>query len=532
MENKLMGNKLFLYITEFFAGVSVMAVELGASRLMAPYFSSSQIVWTVIIGVIMIAMAIGNLWGGKLADKTNSPDKLYGRILIAAIWIALIPFTGRWFIAGISLLLATFVTKNFLVWAALAACLVIFAFPCVLLGTVTPSLTKFTVDNLDDTGKTVGKLNALNTIGSIIGTFVPTFITIPAVGTAATFLIFAGVLAAISIVYFAFARKRMIKGIVAAVVIVGLCFTLPTYSFAFWESDITLEDESIYNYLQVKDSDTRTILSTNVLFGVQSIQRKDTELTGMYYDYALAAPCMAGMNGSDNDSRSVMILGMGSGTYASYCVRYYPGVSVQGAEIDRKIADIATEYFGLPDSVEVAVEDGRAYLTASQEQFDVIMVDAYQDITIPFQLSSVEFFTQVQRHLKPGGVMVVNLNMTSQQEGSINQYLCDTMASVFAHTYWVNVPSNTNTVVFCTDADGLRQTFDANRALLQNASYAAMMEKVAQNLQDYTGGDHILTDDKAPVELLGMRVLDELIEGELNYYKEQFSMQEIINMVT
>lgn len=144
----------------------------------------------------------------------------------------------------------------------------------------------------------------------------------------------------------------------------------------------------------------------------------------------------------------------------------------------------------------------------------------------------MEFFTQVQRHLKPGGVMVVNLSMTSQQEGSINQYLCDTMASVFAHTYWVNVPSNTNTVVFCTDADGLRQTFDANRALLQNASYAAMMEKVSQNLQDYTGGDHILTDDKAPVELLGMRVLDELIEGELNYYKEQFSMQEIINMVT
>ena len=99
-------------------------------------------------------------------------------------------------IAGISLLLALFVTKNFLVWAALAACLVIFAFPCVLLGTVTPSLTRFTVDNLDDTGKTVGRLNALNTIGSIIGTFVPTFVTIPAVGTAATFLIFSGVLAA------------------------------------------------------------------------------------------------------------------------------------------------------------------------------------------------------------------------------------------------------------------------------------------------------------------------------------------------
>lgn len=104
---------------------------------------------------------------------------------------------------------------------------------------------------------------------------------------------------------------------------------------------------------------------------------------------------------------------------------------MQGAEIDKKIADIATDYFGLPGSVTVAVEDGRAYLAASKEKFDVIMVDAYQDITIPFQLSSVEFFNEVQAHLKPNGVMVVNLNMTSAEDGSINEYLCDTMASVF-----------------------------------------------------------------------------------------------------
>lgn len=212
MENKLIRSKYFLYLTEFFAGMSVMAVELGASRLMAPYFSSSQIVWTVIIGVIMIAMAIGNVWGGKLADKSATPDKLYRRLIIAAIWIALIPFVGRYLIAGISLLLALFVTKNFLVWAALAACLVIFAFPCVLLGTVTPSLTRFTVDNLDDTGKTVGRLNALNTIGSIIGTFVPTFVTIPAVGTAATFLIFSGVLAASASRTSCSRRKRACRG--------------------------------------------------------------------------------------------------------------------------------------------------------------------------------------------------------------------------------------------------------------------------------------------------------------------------------
>lgn len=452
MEKKLTHSKWFLYLTEFFAGMSVMAVELGASRLMAPYFSSSQIVWTVIIGVIMIAMAVGNIWGGRMADKSKSPDRLYGRVIIAAIWIALIPFAGRWMIAGISFLLATF-------------------------------------------------------------------------------LIFAGVLAAIGIVYFIFERKRTVTGIIAVVLVAGLCFALPTYSFAFWESDLALEDESIYNYLQVKDDDHTTTLSTNVLFGVQSVQNKDGKLTGMYYDYALAAPCMAGMDGTDNTGRSAMILGMGSGTYAGYCVRYFPGMTVQGAEIDGKIADIARTYFGLPEEVEVAVADGRAYLTASEEKFDVIMVDAYQDITIPFQLSSREFFAAVAEHLKPEGVMVVNLNMTSREDGSINQYLCDTMASVFAYTYLADVPGNTNTEVFCTNAPGLPERFAASRAALTDGDYAAMMAEVAADLTAYTGGDHILTDDRAPVEVLGMRVLDELIAGELDYYRENFSLQEILGML-
>lgn len=188
----ILKNKLFLYLTEFFAGMSVMAVELGASRLLAPYFSSSQIVWTIIIGTIMIAMALGNIYGGKSADRSPDPDKLYRRILIAAIWIALIPVVGKYIILGISALLIFTVSSNFLIIAAFVACMVIFVFPLFLLGTVTPSLVKYSVDSLDDSGKTVGTLGAFNTIGSIIGTFVPTFVTIPAVGTSITFLIFCG----------------------------------------------------------------------------------------------------------------------------------------------------------------------------------------------------------------------------------------------------------------------------------------------------------------------------------------------------
>ena len=85
---KILSNRYYLYLTEFFSGMSVMAVELGASRLLAPYFSSSQIVWTIIIGTIMIAMALGNYFGGKWADKDPDPDRLYKRIIISSIWIA------------------------------------------------------------------------------------------------------------------------------------------------------------------------------------------------------------------------------------------------------------------------------------------------------------------------------------------------------------------------------------------------------------------------------------------------------------
>ena len=89
MKINILENKLYLYLTEFFSGMAVMAVELGASRLLAPYFSSSQIVWTIIIGTIMIAMAIGNVMGGKWSDRDPDPAKLFRRILIAAVWIAI-----------------------------------------------------------------------------------------------------------------------------------------------------------------------------------------------------------------------------------------------------------------------------------------------------------------------------------------------------------------------------------------------------------------------------------------------------------
>ncbi len=533
MENRpILKNKYYLYLTEFFAGMSVMAAELGASRLLAPYFSSSQIVWTIIIGTIMIAMALGNIWGGRTADRNPDPDRLYRRLLIAAVWIAAIPLVGKYIILGISALLIFTVSSNFLIIAAFAACMIIFVFPLFLLGTVTPSLVKYTVDNLSENGKIVGTLGAFNTIGSIMGTFLPTFVTIPAVGTAVTFLIFSGILLLLALLYFFSSKAK--RGMCAAALTVFVFCSIFGNSdrFAFWDDDLLYEGESVYNYLQVSETENSVILSTNVLFGVQSVMNKEEGMTGMYYDTAMAAPLMVERDtappetgsqdaeSSDAKPLDVLILGMGSGTYARQCEAYFGNMNIEGVEIDEKITDLSRKYFDLPEDVEVTTYDGRAYLQAVDTKYDVIMVDAYQDITIPFQMSSREFFTQVRDHLKDGGVMVVNMNMTSEEEGNINDYLTDTIASVFDTVYTADVDGSTNRELFASQNPRISEIFYRNIPDIEDGEFRRTMRNVANRLVPRQGGDYILTDDKAPVELLGIQVIDGLIQDEASYYKD------------
>lgn len=447
MERKNRGilkNKLFLYLTEFFSGMSVMAVELGASRLLAPYFSSSQIVWTIIIGTIMIAMALGNIYGGRTADKSPNPDKLYGRIIVAALWIALIPVVGKYIIVGISAVLIFSVNNNF--------------------------------------------------------------------------LIFAGILLALSIVYFVMEKAGKKKVIASVLIFAFCCGTGYSDSFAFWENNLTYEGESVYNYLQVYENDERVALSTNVLFGVQSVYMKQDELTGMYYDYAMAAPLM--LKDKPTDQMDVLILGMGTGTYATQCRKYFGDMNIEGVEIDEKITDLSRKYFSLSEDVPVTTYDGRAFLNASQKAYDVIMVDAYQDITIPFQMSSKEFFALVKSHLKDDGVMVVNMNMRGTKEGNINQYLSDTIGSVFTTEVIVDVAGSSNRELFASDDPDIGKNLTKHTGELTNANLKNMMQEVASNLTEYQKGNYILTDDQAPVELLGMQVIDELIKDEVQYYKD------------
>ena len=252
----------------------------------------------------------------------------------------------------------------------------------------------------------------------------------------------------------------------------------------------------------------------------------------MYYDKAMAAPVMAG---GTTKTLDVLILGLGTGTFATQCNNYLPKYNYDGVEIDQKIIDIAYDFFDLPDNVKTYTEDGRAYIAKCEKKYDVIMVDAYQDITIPFQMSSIEFFKEVEKHLNDNGVMVVNMNMYSDKEGSIVDYLCGTICEVFDSVYVTPASGGSGNVeLFASNNYEVKETLAVKKETITDSDLKWMINTVYNNLIHLEKNGYILTDDKAPVELLGMKVLDEIIVDELSYYKDLIkgkSLKELIDML-
>ena len=246
---------------------------------------------------------------------------------------------------------------------------------------------------------------------------------------------------------------------------------------------------------------------------MQSLKVKSGGLTGMYYDYALAAPLLT-------DGKRILILGMGTGTFAEQCRKYFPTAQVIGVEIDEKITALAQKYFDLPADVDVVTYDGRAFLQADKNFYDVILVDAFQDISPPFQMSSLEFFALVKNHLTAGGVMVVNINLRSSGAGNINEYLIDTIGKNFAAIRTIDVSGVTNKVLFAAADDEILNELRDRAEALDDEKFSWLMIHIADNWTTPATGENILTDDRAPVELLSMRALDHLIQQNLQRYKE------------
>ena len=545
MEKKklFINHRYFYFITELFVGIALMGIEMSASRLIAVYFSSSQIVWTIIIGVIMISMAIGNYWGGHQADKKPSYLRLYSELIFAGTWIVLVPFLGRFVIAGISALFALFITKGFVIWAALFSCIILFVPPLLFLGKVTPSLIKYALGQ-KVSGKVIGLLEALNTVGSIIGTFLPTFLTIPFIGTSNSFVLFGSMIAVLGLVYVitylidkyqsrpkmvessgkneevnvekkSFIKTCVLSGISAFIWIFGLVISI-NVSPLFWkQSSKIYEGESMYNYLKVDKEGQTTYLSTNALFGVQSCINDDYSLTGMYYDNLLISAYLV------KENPKILVLGNGSGTYATMMKEYlkWP-CDITAVEIDQKIIDLSYKYFKMSEDVNVVCDDGRNYIARDKEKYDIILVDAYSSISVPFHMTTTEFFTLVKSHLTDDGIVMMNINMYAEGKHSVSTALCDTIYGVFDNLYGYRAFNASGLEVIASNNKDRNLMEDIKNVYVSDSDLQYTFSKMKLAIKPYEDTGIRLKDDTADVEMRSIYALDEQIQAELSYYRD------------
>ncbi|MBI4171758.1 MAG: fused MFS/spermidine synthase, partial [Actinobacteria bacterium] len=381
----------------FGAGTGSLATEIAASRLLAPYFGSSTIVWANLIGIVLAALAAGYWLGGRVADRRPEPRLLGAIVSAAAVYVAATPFVARPFLD-----LTVKELDQASAGAAIGsffAVVLLFAPAVVLLGAVAPFAIRLALTDVASGGAVAGRFYALSTAGSLLGTFVPALIAIPLVGTQRT-LIGTAVLLALSGSLLLGRRTLLLATVLAALA------AIPPGAVKA-EAGLLHQEDSRYQFVSVVErEDGRRLLYLNEGIAVHSLWRPDSVLTGGVWDTFLAVPPLL-----DRPLRRVAILGNAAGTTARALGVFYPGAVVDGVELDPAVSRVGRRYFGMGENPNLRVHeaDARPFLRRSEERYDLIIVDAYHQPYVPFYLATREFFRLVRERLTPGGIVALNV---------------------------------------------------------------------------------------------------------------------------
>ncbi|HUG65590.1 MAG TPA: fused MFS/spermidine synthase [Gaiellaceae bacterium] len=476
----------------FGAGIGALATEIAASRLLAPYFGSSTIVWANLIGIVLGALALGYWLGGKLADRRPDPRLLGLIVLVAAVCVAVIPFAAKPFldftVDGLDTASAGAVVGSFL------AVLLLCAPPVVLLGTVSPFAIRLAMTSIETAGAVAGRLYALSTGGSLVGVFLPALLLIPAVGTQRTFLVIAALLAASSC-FLLGARYLVVAGLLAMLLV------LPPGAIKA-EEGLIHEETSFHQYIAVVERpDGRRLLHLNEGVAVHSVWRSDAVLTGGVWDAFLALPPLLG-----RPLERVAILGNAGGTTARALGVYYPAAEIDGVELDPAVSRIGREYFGMEDNPRLTVHDvdARPFLRSTDKRYDLIVVDAYRQPYVPFYLATREFFRLVREHLAPGGIVALNVAVVPDDERLVDA-VGGTLGSELPQALeWPALRFNT---IVLGLTEPLSESELRRRLLDGPEDLAPIRELLARDVRAVEPAARPWTDDRAPVEWLTDRMI-------------------------
>ncbi|MCS7011146.1 MAG: fused MFS/spermidine synthase [Anaerolineales bacterium] len=505
----------YLYFTVFVSGMTTLAAEFGASRLLGNAFGTSNIVWAVIIGLILMYLTAGYFIGGKWADRSPYARTLYTILAWGAFTLGVVPF-----IASPVLRLAAnaFDALEIGVLAgAFVAVLVLFSVPVTLLGMASPFAIRIALEDKTRVGNVAGTIYGVSTIGSFLGSFLPTLVLIPLIGTTRTFLIFSGGLLLVALGGLWLAERKISSNFVWMVVGLLLLAVLGQTSIKNTPGQI-YETESAYNYIQVLEFDGGRYLRLNEGQGLHSEYHPDTLSYGGPWQQFLSAPFFYPER-NPHDVTRIAIIGLAAGTTARQAAAVFPNVVMDGWEIDPKIVEVGRRYFdmNLPN-LNVYVQDGRLGLERSPYQYDLIVVDAYRPPYIPPHLTTQEFFTIAANHLKPDGVLAINVGRTPTDRRLIDG-LATTISTRFSSLYVMDIPQTFNSILYATLQPTSLQDFLANLARLEQAEdvHPLLLESMyltAAHLASPPKQTIVFTDDRSPIEwLTNDLILDYLLSG-------------------
>lgn len=496
-------SRLLLYLIVFTGGMTIMATEMSASRLLAPFFGNSLFIWANLIGLILIYLTVGYYLGGRLADRRPEPRLLFSLTMAAAAMIAILPFIARP-IMGVAVRgLEQISAGAFL--GSFAITVLLFSLPVTILGMVSPFAIRLRMTSIETAGNVAGGMYALSTVGSILGTFLPVLLLIPWLGTRNTMLLFAGALALVSAL--GLVRESGSRLYAGAPLLIAAALVLPQGAIKPADDSI-YETESPYHYIQVVERNGTRYLKLNEGWAVHSAYNPDRILEGAYWDYFLLAPWFA----SDQPPVEVLNIGSAAGTIPRQLTYFYPGVHIDGVEIDPEVVQVGRDYFAMDEAnITTHVEDGRPFLKTSDDRYDLIAVDAYRQPYIPFYLTTQEFFQETSDHLTEGGVVMINVGKVPGDD-ALAEAIAATMRSVFPTVY--SFPASSfNQMLVATRDDSAAADLE-RRLEAMPPEVAALALKALANLEVVAPGGTILTDDKAPVEWLTDQMIVNYATGE------------------
>lgn len=475
-----------MYVISFVSGFAILLLEILGFRLFAPFYGNSIYVTGSMITVVLIALASGYVTGGRFADKYPDFKVLIKILFLSALYLILIGFTYQYILG--------YLVKLGFVYGAIVSATVIFFVPMTLMSMTSPFLIKI-LSKDNNVGKVSGNIFAVETLGSIAGSLITTFMFIPTFGSRLTLL---GCAVFLTVIFGIYSARKY--SALCCLAILPLFFMKPVVG-----PYVIYSTESVYNVITVHNAPIGKYLALNHPGVMQSVEMSSDKIPMTYSVYFNIGPALS-------DAHDILILGIGGGTSVSEFLYFYDA-NIDAVEIDPAVVDVAKKYFNLETSnpkLKVFIEDAKIFLKQTDKLYDFIEVDVFQGGPyIPFFLATKEFYEELKPHLRQTGFVSVNMmgQHSQSDKNSLIAVVGNTLSSVFPYVYMM--PVRSNTIFF---ASVCHQDIDEIKTKAQMKTPKRLSPIVAEFTNNLTQVKYnkdipVFTNDKSNIEEMLFKLL-------------------------